>query len=349
MLLSVVIPVLNEAGNIPLMLSRIRRTLAGKSWELIFVDDGSTDDTRSLVRAAASKDCRIRLIELSRNFGHQAAVTAGLDFAAGDAVIVMDGDLQDPPELITQMIATFCQGFDIVSPRRARRDGEGFLKKLTATAFYRGMSWIMDQQLTHDVGDFRLFSKRAVRALRSLREQHRFLRGMASWLGLKEAIITFDRPARASGSTKYSLVKMVRFAWTAVTSFSALPLRLSMTAGSILGAAGLLYLLRVTYLALFTHALVPGWASLVALQCAFSGMILFALGIAGDYIARTYEESKLRPLYVVTDSCNITYPEQLPDRTIVLSQSDPTPKRLAVHKARPASRRDGSALLETWK
>ncbi len=179
MLLSVVIPVLNESGNIPTILSRLRRTLASRPWEVIFVDDGSTDDTRALLRAAAVKDRRIRLIELSRNFGHQAAVTAGLDFATGDAVIVMDGDLQDPPELISAMIAKFELGFDIVSPRRSRREGESLLKRCTASVFYRCMSCIMDQQLTQDVGDFRLFSKRAVRALRSLREQHRFLRGMA--------------------------------------------------------------------------------------------------------------------------------------------------------------------------
>lgn len=325
MLLSIIIPVMNEAGNIPLIISRIRKSLSNFTWELIFVDDGSTDDTRSMVRHAALADDRIRLLAFSRNFGHQAAVTAGLDFAAGDAVIVMDGDLQDPPELLPQMVDLFRQGYDVVSPRRTMRQGEGPFKRWTATAFYHGMSCLMDQRLTREVGDFRLFSRRAVLAMRSLREQHRFLRGMAGWLGLKEAVISFDRPARAQGVTKYSPLKMLSFAWTAVTSFSAFPLRLSMAAGSILSAAGFVYLARVLYLALFTTRLVPGWASIVALQCAFSGIILLALGLAGDYIARAYEEAKRRPLYVVEDGCNVLYPAQMPERTIILTQPEPRP------------------------
>jgi len=351
MVLSIVIPVLNEAGNIPLILSRIRKSLFNVSWELIFVDDGSTDATSSLIREAAYEDRRIRLLALSRNFGHQAAVTAGLDFATGDAVIVMDGDLQDPPELISKMIALFEMGYDVVSPRRSSREGEGPFKRWTAAMFYRLLSCLMDQRLTCDVGDFRLFSRRAVLALRSMREQHRFLRGMTSWLGLKEAVITFDRPQRASGHTKYSPIKMLRFAWTAVTSFSAFPLRLSMTAGSVLSCAGFLYLLRIVYLALFTHTLVPGWASVVALQCAFSGIILLALGVAGDYIARSYEEAKVRPLYVVADDCNVVYPDQLPERTIILTRLEPTPlpTRVSVQPVLSVAGRGSRALMETWK
>ena len=351
MLISIVIPVLNESGNIPLIVDKIRKVLAHVSWELIFVDDGSTDDTRSLIRGAASTDRRIRLIEFSRNFGHQAAVTAGLDFANGDAVIVMDGDLQDPPELITQMIAQFENGFDVVSPRRSSRIGEGLFKRWTAGVFYRCMSYLMDQRLTCNVGDFRLFSRRAVLALRSLREQHRFLRGMSSWLGLKEAVITFERPPRTHGRTKYSPMKMLRFAWTAVTSYSAVPLRISMTAGSILSCAGFLYLLRVAYLALFTRALVPGWASVVALQCIFSGIILLALGVAGDYIARTYEETKLRPLYVVADGCNVVYPQQVPLRSIVLTHPGThlaTPRR-PVQAVLSTARRDCRSVQRVWK
>lgn len=351
MILSVVIPVLNEATNIALIIDRIKNVLADISWELIFVDDGSTDETRSLVRIAASEDCRIRLLEFTRNFGHQAAVTAGLDFAVGDAVIVMDGDLQDPPELISQMIALFDEGYDVVSPRRSCREGEGWFKRWTASLFYRCMSYLMGQRLTCDVGDFRLFSRRAVIALRSMREQHRFLRGMSSWLGLKEAVIAFERSPRAGGRTKYSPIKMFRFAWTAVTSFSAFPLKLSMAAGSLLSCTGFLYLLRVTYLALCTHTLVPGWASLVALQCAFSGMILLALGVAGDYVARTYEESKLRPLYVVADGCNVIYPRTIPPRTVILSRPD-SARVAASEPTFPAaypSRHDSRALLEAQR
>ena len=351
MLLSIVIPVLNEAANIPAILNRVRKSLSGFAWELIFVDDGSTDDTTSLIRDAATSDKRIRLLEFSRNFGHQAAVTAGLDFADGDAVVVMDGDLQDPPELLPQMVTLFEQGYDVVSPRRSARMGESLLKQWTATMFYRCMSYLMGQRLTRDVGDFRLFSRRALLAIRSLREQHRFLRGMSSWLGLREIVILFERPARAGGRTKYSPLKMLRFAWTAITSFSALPLRLSMTAGSILSGLGFLYLLKVIFLALFTRTLVPGWASLVGLQCAFSGMILLALGIAGDYIARTYEESKLRPLYVVADGCNVVYPRQMPQRSIILSEPE-TELRPAFGPPQPilaSVRRDSLAQAEVWR
>jgi len=351
MVLSIVIPVLNEAGNIPLILDRIRKSLLGVSWELIFIDDGSTDDTRSLIRTAAFEDRRIKLLSLSRNFGHQAAVTAGLDFATGDAVIVMDGDLQDPPELLSKMIVLFEMGYDVVSPRRSSREGEGPFKRWTAAMFYRLLSCLMDQRLTCDVGDFRLFSRRAVLALRSLREQHRFLRGMTSWLGLKEAVITFERPRRASGETKYSPIKMLRFAWTAVTSFSAFPLRLSMTAGSILSCLGFIYLLRIVYLALFTHTLVPGWASVVALQCALSGIILLALGVAGDYIARSYEEAKVRPLYVVADDCNVVYPDELPQRTIILTRLEPAAMPARVQASPVLSVAGGSSrkFAETWK
>jgi glycosyltransferase involved in cell wall biosynthesis len=351
MLLSIVIPVLNEAENISPILNRIRKSLSGFNWELIFVDDGSTDNSPAIIRYAAATDRRVRLLEFTRNFGHQAAVTAGLDFADGDAVVVMDGDLQDPPELLPQMITLFRQGYDVVSPRRSSRMGENVLKRWTAAAFYRCMSYLMGQRLTLDVGDFRLFSRRALLAIRSMREQHRFLRGMSSWLGLKEIVILFERPARAGGQTKYSSLKMLRFAWTAITSFSALPLRLSMTAGAIISGLGFLYLLKVFYLALFTHTLVPGWASVVGLQCAFSGMVLLALGIAGDYIARTYEESKLRPLYVVADGCNVAYPRQLPQRSIILSQLEPELR----HTFAPAQpvltpiRRDTFAQLEAWQ
>ena len=310
MLLSVVIPVLNEAETVPLVLSRLREILREVTWEVIFVDDGSTDETLTIVEHAALDDGRIKLLRFSRNFGHQAAVTAGLDFADGDVVVVMDADLQDPPELLPRMLALFEQGYDVVSPRRVSREAETRFKRWTAKLFYRGLSRLADQPLAPDVGDFRLFSRRAVLAIRTLREQHRYMRGIVAWLGLKEAFIPFERRARAAGHTNYGLLKMLRFAWTGVSSFSAFPLRISIGAGCLLSCAGFLYLARVMYLALFTTTLVPGWASVVALQCAFSGMILLALGAIGDYVARTYEETKDRPLYVVTETCNISDPRR---------------------------------------
>jgi polyisoprenyl-phosphate glycosyltransferase len=320
MLLSVVVPVLNEAETIPLLLSHLRESLSGLTWECIFVDDGSTDMTPRILELAAIEDSRIKLLRFSRNFGHQVAVTAGLDFANGDAVVVMDADLQDPPELLPRMLDLFSQGYDIVSPQRISRESETRFKRWTSKLFYRALSHMADQQLTPDVGDFRLFSRRAVLAIRSLREQHRYMRGIATWLGLKEAVVPFERAPRAAGETKYPLLKMLRFAWTGISSFSAFPLRISIAAGCLLSCAGFLYLLRVVYLALWTTSLVPGWASVVALQCAFSGMILLALGAVGDYVARTYEETKGRPLYVVTETCNVVLTRPAISRALILAE-----------------------------
>ena len=323
MFLSVVIPVLNEAESIPLIIPRLREILCDITWECIFVDDGSLDATSRILELAALEDRRIKLLRFSRNFGHQAAVTAGLDFADGDAVVVMDADLQDPPELLPRMLDLFLQGYDIVSPQRISREAETRFKRWTSKLYYRVLSLMADQQLTPDVGDFRLFSRRAVMGIRSLREQHRYMRGIAAWLGLKEAIIPFERQPRAAGQSNYPLLKMLRFAWTGVSSFTAFPLRVSIGVGCVLSCAGFLYLLRVLYLALWTTTLVPGWASVVALQCAFSGIILLALGAVGDYVARTYEETKSRPLYVVTETCNIALQRNPPPRAVILVEIDP--------------------------
>jgi glycosyltransferase involved in cell wall biosynthesis len=323
MLLSIVIPVLNEAETLPPLLARLREALRNIHWKVIFVDDGSTDATASILEHAAIEDSRISLLRFSRNFGHQAAVTAGLDFAEGDAVIVMDADLQDPPELLPRMIELFEQGYDVVSPQRISRESETFFKRWTATLFYRLISRMANQRLTPQVGDFRLFSHRAVVAIRSLREQHRYMRGLAAWLGLKEAVLPFEREARAGGRTKYSFLKMLRFGWTGISSFSAFPLRVSVTVGCFLSFVGFLYLLRVLYLAFFTTSLVPGWASVVALQCIFSGVILLALGAVGDYVARTYEEAKNRPLYVVTEAYNVALPPKSSEtlkRAVILAE-----------------------------
>jgi dolichol-phosphate mannosyltransferase len=323
MLLSIVIPVLNEAQTVPLMLERLRDTLREVAWEVIFVDDGSTDTTPAILGREALRDERVKLLRFSRNFGHQAAVTAGLDFANGDAVVVMDADLQDPPELLPRMLALFQQGYDIVSPQRNVREGETLFKRWTAKVFYQAISRMADQPLTPDVGDFRLFSRRAVLAIRSLREQHRYMRGMVAWLGLKEVMLPFDRKPRAAGVTNYPFLKMLRFAWIGITSFSAFPLRISIAAGCILSAAGFVYLLRVMYLALWTNTLVPGWASVVAMQCVFSGMILLALGAIGDYVAKNYEEAKKRPLYVVTEVRNVALTDRSLPRAVILA--DPVP------------------------
>lgn len=324
MLLSIVIPVLNEEATIPLLLARIQHTLQHVDWRILFVNDGSTDHTADILDRAALDDSRIGVLHFSRNFGHQAAITAGLDCADGDAVVVMDADLQDPPELLPKMISLFLDGFDIVSPFRISRPSDGFFKEWTAKYFYRLMTVLAGSSFTPEVGDFRLFSRRAVWAMRSFREEHRYVRGLGSWLGLREIRIPFERGARLAGQTKYSPLKMFRFAWTALTSFSAFPLRIAVGVGCILSLLGLVYLTRVVYLALWTKALVPGWASIVALHCIFSGMFLLALGTIGDYIARIYEEAKQRPLYVISAAMNIC-PETPPVRALFLADDSQRP------------------------
>jgi glycosyltransferase involved in cell wall biosynthesis len=288
---------------------------------LNFVNDGSTDKTGKILEDMAARDRCVKVLSFSRNFGHQAAVTAGLDFANGDAAAVMDGDLQDPPELLPEMLGLMRQGYDVVSAQRQARPGDGIWKCSTAAAFYWLMRRFIDRRLAAEVGDFRLFSRTAVLALRGFREQHRFMRGLVAWLGLKEAIVPFHREARAYGSTKYPLFKMLQLAWTAVSSFSALPLRLSTTLGTFVTLFGLGYFLYSIFAALVAKTTIPGWTSLVCLQIVFSGTILTAVGLVGSYVARIYEESKQRPLYVVTGLNNLEIRETHPQRGVVLESS----------------------------
>jgi dolichol-phosphate mannosyltransferase len=285
--------------------------------ELVFVNDGSKDSTLELLTEAASSDPRVKVLGFSRNFGHQAAITAGLDFAAGDAVVVIDADLQDPPEILPDMVRLFQQGFDVVSAQRIAREGDGPFKRLTASLFYWIFRRMVDERIVPEVGDFRLLSRSALIAIRGFREQHRFMRGLVAWLGLKEAILPFHRQPRAAGITHYPFFKMLRFAWTAITSFSALPLRLSLPFGLFLALGGIIYCGYVVF-ALVTHRTVPGWASLVGLQVIFSGAILIAIGMLGDYVARIYEETKGRPLYVLTQTLNISSGDHAVSRAVVL-------------------------------
>ena len=327
MLLSVVMPVYNEAEVLPKTFQTLRKVLAGTVWsyELIFVDDGSRDTTAEVLRQEAGTDSRVKVLNFSRNFGHQAAVTAGLDFAAGDAVVVMDADLQDPPELLPVMLEKFEQGYDVISAQRARRETDTWFKKMTAASFYWVMQHMADERILPEVGDFRMFSRRALLAIRQFREQHRFMRGLIAWLGLKEITVPFDRAPRAAGETKYPLSKMLRFAWTAISSFSAMPLRLSIGLGILLTAVGFVYFAYALYQAYITHDVVHGWTSVVVLQCLFSGGILVVLGLIGDYIARIYEESKGRPLYVVSETCNITASPRI-ERAVVLEPREDAPE-----------------------
>jgi dolichol-phosphate mannosyltransferase len=320
-MLSIVIPVYNEIESLPVLISSLSRVLdSGQyTYEIIFVDDGSTDGTTEFLRQIANENPKFKVLFFSRNFGHQAAITAGLDFASGDAAAVMDADLQDPPELLPGMMDLIEQGYDVVSARRMTRSGEGKLKLLTARMFYWLMRKMVDERLQSEVGDFRLFSRRAILAIRELREQHRFMRGMVAWLGLREVILPYDRKPRVAGTTKYPMWKMLRFAWTAISSFSALPLRLSVFLGLFVAACGVGYLLYSVFAATILKATVPGWTSLVCLNIIFSGATLVAIGLVGEYVARIYEEAKGRPLYIVSGSANLSTGESHVAKAVILS------------------------------
>jgi dolichol-phosphate mannosyltransferase len=320
MLLSVVIPVYNEADALPSLFRALYPVLRSMdcNYELILVNDGSEDETFQVLSNAAALDRQVKVLGFSRNFGHQAAITAGIDFASGDAVVVMDADLQDPPEILPEMFDLFRSGYDVVSAQRTQREGETIFKRATATMFYWVMERMVDERMLPEVGDFRLFSRAAIVAIRNFREQHRFMRGLVAWLGLKEIVVPFRRRERSEGTTKYSTMKMLRFAWTAISSFSALPLRFSLAAGLFVALGGFVYLIYTLYAAIILRATVPGWTSLVALQVIFSGATLTAIGLLGDYVARIYEESKGRPLYVLGELINVRQPEGAIPRAIVL-------------------------------
>ncbi len=300
------VPVYNEAEVLPLLRDRLSALMdcLGTLVELILVNDGSSDRTVEVLHAWAEEDARVTLLNLARNFGHQAAVTAGLDHATGDAVVIMDADLQDPPEVIHEMLAEYCRGYDVVYGKRVARKGETRFKRWTAWAFYRIMRLLIHSGLPEDVGDFRLISRRCLDALASMRETHRFLRGMISWVGFPQTAVTYTREPRAAGVTKYPLWKMLRFAWTAAISFSPLPLRVSFWLGVLLALVGITQAVDAvvrTALGLYT---VPGWTSLMVVVCLIGSAILISIGVLGEYVGRIFEESKGRPLYIVAESVN---------------------------------------------
>jgi dolichol-phosphate mannosyltransferase len=257
----------------------------------------------------------VKIVEFARNFGHSAALTAGLDYAGGDAVVICDADLQDPPELVHEMLERYRTGYDIVYAQRTRRHGETVFKRATAAIFY----WIMRQFIHKDLppnsGDFRLMSRAAVTAVRHMREGSRFVRGMVAWIGFPQTPVLYERPPRAAGKTKYPLRKMVALAWDAVLSFSNSPLRAASYFGFVVFIIGMFIGLRVIVDALFFNArLVPGWATVVVLLCLIGGAILFCLGMIGEYVGRIYEEIKQRPIYIVRRTCNISAGEPVARR-----------------------------------
>lgn len=306
-LISVIIPIYNEAEVLPLLFERLHVAidLLDSPVEVLLVNDGSSDESIELLMDQASRDHRFKVVGLARNFGHQIAATAGLDRAMGDVSILLDADLQDPPELMAKMVEEYRKGYDVVYARRVGRQGESLFKRATAWMFYRLMRTLVHADLPADVGDFRLMSRQCLDALRSMRELHRFLRGMVTWIGFPQTNIDFVRPARAAGETKYPLKKMLLFAWNAALSFSPLPLRLSFGIGFSLMSIGMLYSFYALWQYMSGGFVVPGWTSLIVLNCLTAGAVMIAIGILGEYVGRIFEEIKERPLYVVSITSNL--------------------------------------------
>jgi dolichol-phosphate mannosyltransferase len=299
---SVVVPVFNEEAVIPLLLRRLDLLLDqfDAPAEVIFVDDGSSDCSGIVLRAKAKDDPRYRYIGLSRNFGHQIALTAGLDAAAGQAVIVMDADLQDPPEVVFEMIARWKEGYDIVYGRRLRRDGETPFKRWTASLFYKLLERMSSVNIPRDVGDFRLIDRKVLDAFRDMPEQDRFVRGMFAWLGFRQTEVCFHRQPRLAGETKYPIWKMLRLAVNGMIGFSDAPLRVAIWLGfAVSGCAGLYGLYVVTRWWVHDESLVAGWSSTILILSFLIGVNMVLTGIIGLYIGRIHTEVKRRPLYVV--------------------------------------------------
>jgi dolichol-phosphate mannosyltransferase len=306
-LISIVVPCFNESAVFDRArpeLARLADSLNDQfSVELIFIDDGSGDDTWEKIRDFAIADPRVRGVMLSRNFGHQFALTCGYDLARGEAVVCMDADLQDPPEIVPQLLEKWRQGFDIVLAVRRRRAGDGWFKRASASAFYRLIRVMGGQHVRADSGDFRLMSRHAIEGLNAMREQHRFIRGMVGWVGFNTTEILYDRRPRASGQTKYSLARMVRLAADAIISFSYFPLRVAYWTALLLMLASFAYLCHTIVVhCIFGTPLVQGWASLLVAVVAFGTMNLVCLGLIGEYIGRIYEQGKQRPLYLVRET-----------------------------------------------
>jgi glycosyltransferase involved in cell wall biosynthesis len=304
--LSVVVPMYNEEEVIEVTYRRLKTVLdkLGETYEIVFVNDGSRDRTADIVRSLCAEDRRVKLVEFSRNFGHQIAVTAGMDHASGRTVVLIDADLQDPPELIADMVAKWREGYDVVYGKRIERKGESWFKKLTAAAFYRLLRSMTSVNIPVDTGDFRLMDRKVSDALTSMRERSRFIRGLVSWAGFKQTSVDYVRDERFAGETKYPLRKMIRLSLDAMTSFSTRPLKIASVLGFVLSAVGFVYLFVVLYQRLFTDTTTQGWTSMIAISLLFHGITLSLLGVLGEYIGRTYEESKGRPLYLVAEAVN---------------------------------------------
>ncbi len=305
--ISVVIPIFDEERTLPELVHRLVEVLEaiGHPHELVFVNDGSRDRSLELLRELAREDPRIKVLSLSRNFGHQMAITAGLDHASGDAVVIMDGDLQDPPEVIPRLLEKWRAGFDVVYAVRTARPGETRFKRATARLFYRFFARLSRLDAPLDAGDFRLLSRRAADHLRGLRETNRYVRGLSSWIGLRQVGISYTRDPRFAGATKYGIGRMVRLGLDGVSAFSSAPLQASLYVGVLVALGCGAYIAWSLYARLVLHATVRGWTSTVVIMLVLFAVQFVILGIYGEYIGRIYAEVKRRPLYIVEEELNL--------------------------------------------
>ncbi|GAB2946454.1 glycosyltransferase family 2 protein [Hymenobacter coalescens] len=302
--LSIVIPIYNEEANIPTLYRRLRGVIdpMGVSCEYIFVNDGSRDNSLALIRQLAAAEADVRYIDFSRNFGHQIAVTAGLDLSKGQAVAIIDADLQDPPELIPELYQKMREGFEVVYAKRRRRQGESAMKLFTAKLFYRILAAITNISIPVDTGDFRIISRKVVQALKQMPEQNKFLRGQISWIGYRQTYVEYDRAERAGGETGYTYRKMMRLALDGITAFSDVPLKAATIMGFSVSGIAFLVLLYTLYERFITRDYEPGWASLMVSILFLGGVQLIAVGIIGEYLSRLSTNVRHRPLYIISDT-----------------------------------------------
>jgi dolichol-phosphate mannosyltransferase len=299
---SIVAPAVNEEDALPHFYDRVVAVMeqVGEPFEVVLVNDGSSDSTFRVMRALHERDPRVRVVDFSRNFGHQIAISAGLDYARGDAVIIIDSDLQDPPEVIPQLIARWKAGAEVVYAQRARRTGETRFKLWTAAAFYRLIARITSVEIPRDTGDFRLLDRRVVETLVTMREHHRFMRGLSAWVGFRQEAVSYDRHERFAGTTKYPLRKMIRFALDAITAFSYAPLQLATSFGFLLAALSLVGIIVAIIVRVFGGA-IQGQGTTLIVVLFLGGIQLIFLGIIGEYLGRIYDEVRARPLYIVRE------------------------------------------------
>ncbi|MES5855117.1 glycosyltransferase family 2 protein [Bacillus cereus group sp. RP29] len=306
-LISVVVPMYFEEEVAQECYNRLKSVMLQNNinYEFVFVNDGSTDRTMEILSEIAANDYRTKIVNFARNFGHQVAVTAGIAAAKGDAIVIIDADLQDPPEVIPELIAKWEEGYEVVYAKRKQRKGETWFKLLTAKYFYKFLNYMSDIDIPKDTGDFRIIDRKIADVFNQMTERNRFIRGMMSWVGFRQTYVEYERDERFAGETKYLLKKMIKFASDGIIAFSTKPLRIVMSLGLLSVLISIIVLLYTITVKVFGHGTQTGWASIMVAITFFSGIQLLGLGIVGQYIARIYDESKNRPIYIVKETINI--------------------------------------------